>query len=123
MGRVGKVLQSLREERGLSQEAFGLAIGESQQTVSLLEKGRRRATLDDLRRIERVLKIPHGYVVRAAGYVDDPKTVREAIEADPQLAGDKGAWRATVLAAYDRAVELSAKSRSTPPATPSRARK
>lgn len=125
VARIAEALREIAAERGLSQTAFGRAVGEKQQTISKWmdpddDKGS-LPTVDDLWHIEEVFGYPHGYILRAAGYVYDAVSLREAIVAAPELAGDNGAWRASVLAVYDAVV--SAKLPKSPPARTKRTRK
>lgn len=62
---VGQVIQSLREQKGLSQEVVsGLAdIGRTH--LSAIERGVRKPTLETLFRLAYALQIPASEIVRA----------------------------------------------------------
>lgn len=104
-------LRRVVEEAGLSQKAFGELLNEKQQTVSAWLR-RREPKLDDLARIEAALDLKPGYIFRAAGYVKDPSTVRDAIVGDTRLTQQ---WRDIVLVVYDSSVAQSDRERNSVP--------
>lgn len=59
----GSVLRQLRTERGLSQEALGLASGKGRTFVSQLERGQRGASLKTLFRLAAHLGVTAGTIV------------------------------------------------------------
>lgn len=59
----GRVLRRLRTERGLSQEALGLASGNGRTFVSQLERGERGASLKTLFRLAQQLGLPASEIV------------------------------------------------------------
>lgn len=59
----GHVLRAIRTERGLSQEAVGLASGAGRTFVSQLERGERGASLKTLFRLAQCLGVPPGEIV------------------------------------------------------------
>lgn len=56
--RLGRNLRALREERGLSQEAFAFEAGIHRTYISDLERGRRNPSLLVLERLSMALAIP-----------------------------------------------------------------
>lgn len=75
--------QAIRDVRGdLTQAQLADAVNTDQGTVSRWENGNLRPELDDLRAIEDAAGVPHGTILRRAGYVAEIKTVRDALEAD-----------------------------------------
>lgn len=64
--------------------------------------------LDRLVAIEHALGKRRGFLLRAAGLVEDSQTVRESIETDPALSD---VYRPVVLAAYDSCVSMTLASR------------
>ena len=99
------------EEAGITQDALGDRLEEKQQTVSAW-LNKREPKLDDLARIEKVLGLTRGHLVRAAGYVEDPATVRDSIAGDVGLTQR---WRDVVLVVYDSSVADSARDRKSDP--------
>lgn len=62
----GRVLRAIRTERGLSQEALGLASGNGRTFVSQLERGERGASLKTLFRLAPCLDVSPSELVRRA---------------------------------------------------------
>lgn len=60
----GRVLRAIRTERGLSQEALGLASGNGRTFVSQLERGERGASLKTLFRLAPCLGVSVTEIVR-----------------------------------------------------------
>jgi transcriptional regulator with XRE-family HTH domain len=56
--QVGSRLRALREHRDVSQEALGLAVGLSKDSVYRAENGRTALNLDHLMRYARELRVP-----------------------------------------------------------------
>jgi transcriptional regulator with XRE-family HTH domain len=55
--RFGKRVQSLRKERGLSQEAFAAACGLDRTYISGIERGRRNLSLRNIEVIAKALRV------------------------------------------------------------------
>jgi len=70
MGRLdvakifGEVLQQLRRERGLSQEAFGFECELHRTYISLLERGKRIPSLTTIMQLAIALEVPPSVIVR-----------------------------------------------------------
>lgn len=56
--RVGATICALREAHELSQAELGRLIGVSQQLISFIEDGKRKATMANCREIARVFRVP-----------------------------------------------------------------
>jgi len=69
----GRVLKALREEAGLSQEAFALLAGLDRTTPSLYERGIRQPTLTYLLVIAYVLGVEPEHMVRETRLRMEPK--------------------------------------------------
>lgn len=65
--QVGSRLRALREHRDVSQEALGLAVGLSKDSVYRAENGRTSQNLDHLMLYARELKVPLVWL-----FTDDP---------------------------------------------------
>ncbi|MGE3335526.1 MAG: helix-turn-helix transcriptional regulator [Rhodospirillaceae bacterium] len=63
---VGRNLKRLREDRGLTQEAFADKVGFSQQYLSGLENGKRNPTVITLYEIAKALGVSVEDLVRAS---------------------------------------------------------
>jgi transcriptional regulator with XRE-family HTH domain len=108
LGRQAKVsplcraIRSAREVAKLSQQelAAGLGGGVSQSMVARWESTSEPA-LSVVARIEVVLRLPRGDLLRAAGFVSDVVSVGRAIEEDPRL-DDRA--RRVLLASYRQLV-------------------
>lgn len=99
---VSRICTAVRQavaDSGLTQQDIGDRLGESQQTLSAWIKNR-EPKLDDLARIEETLGLARGYLVRAAGYVDELLTVEDALEADSTIPAN---LKPALLAAIDAA--------------------
>ncbi|MDQ0285871.1 repressor LexA [Desulfofundulus luciae] len=55
---IGKRIKIAREDRGLTQEQLGEKLGFTKTAINLYEKGKRRISIDDLKRISNVLGKP-----------------------------------------------------------------
>lgn len=55
---IGQWLQSLREERGLSQEGLALQLKKGQSDIAKIEKGNKRITMVEILRWMNALGIP-----------------------------------------------------------------
>ena len=91
-----------------TQRAVAQHIGVHDSTVTRWINGAIEPTLQDLAAIEEVAGRPRGFIIRAAGYVDDVTTVVEAIEMDPGLTISA---RDALLNAYRGALLASAEER------------
>lgn len=56
--RVGATIAALREAHELSQAELGRAIGVSQQLISFIEGGARKASIANCRAIAKVFRVP-----------------------------------------------------------------
>lgn len=119
--RVPPICAALRlacEEAGVRQLQLAELLGVTQASVSRWWNNV-EPELDVLATIESKLNWPRGFLVRAAGYVEEPRSVRETLQADPEIAPG---WRRVVLRAYDDAVVGTSRERSgsesRPPAAP-----
>lgn len=58
---IGKRIEEIREQQGLSQSALARAIGTSQSAISQIEAGERNPSFDMLRQIAKALNlsVPH----------------------------------------------------------------
>jgi plasmid maintenance system antidote protein VapI len=85
-----------------SQTELADLLGVGQSNISKWMRGVTRPSLDDIVRLEKVCGRRRGFILKAAGYVDEavPSTA-EAIENDPRL-DDLG--RRIVLATYEAAL-------------------
>ena len=96
--------EALRKARAATkQEVVAEALGVDQPTVSRWESDKTRPSLEQINAFEKAVGRPKGFCLIAAGYVEVPKTAREAIEADPSL---EPGQRKVVLGAYDSAVTI-----------------
>jgi transcriptional regulator with XRE-family HTH domain len=68
----GRVLRTLREERGLTQEALALQSGYHATYISQLERGMQSPSLGTLYRLARTLTIsPSEFLLRSEAAVDE----------------------------------------------------
>jgi transcriptional regulator with XRE-family HTH domain len=92
---------AIRRERGaMSQASLAHALEVTQPMVSDWEAGKKRPGVDQLRKIEGLLRLPAGHFLRIGGYVDvaGERTTEEAIMGDPVLNPDH---KQALLAAYE----------------------
>lgn len=99
---IAKAIRAAYEEQGLSQVEVARRMGVDQTRVSRLALGKWKPNHGPepelLARIEKACERPLGWILRRAGYVDDVRTIREAIAMDPELT--PGA-RQALLAFYE----------------------
>lgn len=88
---------------GHNQEALAKAVGVDQTTISRWMRGETRPTLERLATLEEAAGRPRGFVLRAAGFIDDAVSARDALDLDEVLTPEN---RPVLLAAYDAAVIL-----------------
>jgi len=55
---IGKRIRKLRKEKGISQEELAWKIGKSPNFIGLIERGKKRPSIETLRKISRVLNVP-----------------------------------------------------------------
>jgi len=55
---IGSTIKRLRKERGLNQQDFGVMVGLSQTSLSLIEGGNTTPNKSTLKRISKELKVP-----------------------------------------------------------------
>lgn len=105
---VCAALRQAREEAGITQEDLAKRIGRAQSSIQKWEAGR-EPKLDRIAALEYAMGYQLGHVLRLAGYVSEPKTVRSAIEADRALLPEA---RSALLDFYDSGVKRSAERRA-----------
>jgi predicted transcriptional regulator len=93
---ICRAIRVAREGAGVAQVELARKLGVSQSRVARWE-GSSEPLLSVVARIERVLSLPKGELLRAAGYVSDVVSVGRAIEEDPRL-DDRA--RRVLLASY-----------------------
>jgi transcriptional regulator with XRE-family HTH domain len=54
----GKKVQKLREEQGISQEAFAHKAGLHRTAISMIENSKRSSTLETIEKLARALDVP-----------------------------------------------------------------
>ncbi|MFC8528064.1 helix-turn-helix domain-containing protein [Nocardia sp. NPDC057227] len=86
---IGQVVREYRLAAGANQGTVAEALGLTQQFLSQVEKGSRKATLEHRRGFARVLGIPPEELGLA-----HPARGRVFTEADPSVAASRGRWRA-----------------------------
>lgn len=62
---IGKRIEEIREEVGLSQSGLARAVGTSQSAISQIEAGERNPSFDMLRQIAKALKVSVPHLVGA----------------------------------------------------------
>jgi transcriptional regulator with XRE-family HTH domain len=72
--------------RGAVAKAAGI---DPSKLTRLLNGQSSHFTVDLVVKLDEALGRPHGWLLRAAGYVQDPQTLEEAIEADPRLSKEE----------------------------------
>lgn len=105
---ISAAIRKAREETGLTQEELAHLIGKVQSTVQKWEGGR-EPKLNTIAHLDETMGYRRGHILRLAGYVDDPVSVRDAIDTDPALTPGH---KRIVLSAYDRALTEAADERS-----------
>lgn len=60
---IGKALQTIREQRNVSQQALAEGIGVTQTYLSLLENGKRMPSIGLIEKYEYYFKIPLGVIM------------------------------------------------------------
>lgn len=97
---IGEAVRVTYEGAGLTQQQLAerLGAGVDQPTVSKMVRNQRRPSLEEIRAIEDAAGVPHGAVLRAAGFVDLGASVPDAIAADPGLTP---VARSALVAAYE----------------------
>ena len=84
--KLGREIERLRRQRGMTRELLGEAIGRGTSTVYRLEIGRSRATIDLVRSVASALKVRPTALLELAGFHDEENAARaqaathEAIE-------------------------------------------
>ncbi|MFC8044710.1 helix-turn-helix domain-containing protein [Nocardia sp. NPDC057353] len=86
---IGQVVREYRLAAGANQGTVAEALGLTQQFLSQIEKGSRKATLEHRRGFARVLGIPPEEVGLA-----HPARGQVFTDADPSVAASRGRWRA-----------------------------
>jgi transcriptional regulator with XRE-family HTH domain len=75
---IGEVVRSTRQQLGIRQGDLAARMRSNQTRVSRIEKGMADVTITELEALDRVLGLPRGGVLRAAGRI-------EHVEMDPDL--------------------------------------
>lgn len=88
----------------LTQAELARQLGVAQNTISRWSTGEVEPRLDDIVAVENACKLPRGFLLRAAGYVEHDSTPEMAIAADHRL---DDARRELLLAAYRAALKQS----------------
>jgi transcriptional regulator with XRE-family HTH domain len=88
----------------LTQAELARQLGVAQNTISRWSTGEVEPRLDDIVAVETACKLPRGFLLRAAGYVEHDSTPEMAIAADHRL---DDARRELLLAAYRAALKQS----------------
>jgi len=88
----------------LTQAELARQLGVAQNTISRWSTGEVEPRLDDIAAVESACKLPRGFLLRAAGYVEHDSTPEMAIAADHRL---DDARRELLLAAYRAALKQS----------------
>ena len=82
---VSQAIKAAREGAGLSQWDLARLLDTGQTTIARWETTR-VPSVDDIAAIEEALELPGGFILRQAGYVDEPApTVEEAVAHDGTL--------------------------------------
>lgn len=104
--KVSAALKQTREslDPKITQEMLAERTGFRQTQISRWERTN-EPSLDELAALEKAMGVAPGTVLRAAGYVREPKTVDEVIHTDPNLMPE---LLGVVLDAYRAAVVASA---------------
>lgn len=92
----------------LTQVQLANTLGVAQNTVSRWSTGDVEPRLDDIARIEAACSLPHGFILRSAGCVDDASTPEDMVAADHRL---DAARRELLLAAYAAALSQTRRAR------------
>lgn len=100
MRTIGQAIERAYKRAGITQDELGRRIGRTQGTISEWKMGRGTPSFDDVRAIDKACELPVGFVLHAAGYVANVRTVPEAIAMDPALSSEA---RDFLLALYERA--------------------
>lgn len=93
----------------ITQTALAEIVGVTQPTISRWVNGSILPTLDDLTAIEQASGRPRGWILHAAGYIEDVLTVPEAIDMDAALTDSA---RRAMHGAYLAAIQASEAERS-----------
>lgn len=93
----------------LTQAELARQLGVAQNTISRWSTGEVEPRLDDIVAVETACKLPRGFLLRAAGYVEHDSTPEMAIAADHRL---DDARRELLLAAYRAALKQSKRDRA-----------
>lgn len=98
--QLGQAIRTAAADRGLSQQALADLLGVHNSQVSRIVNGHApELSLEQVRRIEDVMSLRRGFLLRTAGYVElDGIDTREQIQSDPALSAED---RATVLRIYE----------------------
>lgn len=93
----------------MTQAELARQLGVAQNTISRWSTGEVEPRLEDIAAVEQACKLPKGFLLRAAGFVEQDTTPEMAIAADHRL---DAARRELLLAAYRAAVKQSRRERT-----------
>jgi transcriptional regulator with XRE-family HTH domain len=92
----------------MTQAELARQLGVAQNTISRWSTGEVEPRLQDIAAVEAACRLPKGFLLRAAGFVEHDNTAEMAIAADHRL---DAARRELLLAAYRAAVRQSKRDR------------
>jgi transcriptional regulator with XRE-family HTH domain len=81
-------------------------LGVTQNTISRWSTGESEPSFREVAEIERTCGRPRGFILRAAGFVEEPLNAEEIIAMDPRIDSPR---RALLLASYEAAIRQSAR--------------
>jgi transcriptional regulator with XRE-family HTH domain len=93
----------------MTQAELARQLGVAQNTISRWSTGEVEPRLEDIAAVELACKLPKGFLLRAAGFVEQDATPEMAIAADHRL---DAARRELLLAAYRAALKQSRRERA-----------
>ncbi len=83
--RLGAALRARREQLGLTQEKLAVQTGIKQTQISAFELGKRLPSEERQHTLQETFGWPEGRIVRLAGLAEEPSTLADFLEGDPQL--------------------------------------
>lgn len=98
---IGQAIRRAYEGAALTQVQLAEKLSTDQAVVSRWVHDNARPSLEKLVEIEQVCSRPRGFILRAAGYVDEVLTVRDLLAIDPGLSD---LARRVLLRAYEEAL-------------------
>lgn len=107
--KLADALRQARETAELGQAEVAERLGVTQGTVSHWELARSTPSLAQIAALEKVCRVPKGFVLRLAGYSPESRTTVEVLRTDPDLTP---VYRKLLVESYRTAVKSSRASRS-----------